>query len=173
MALCQAYCFGPRWYHAKTCLHWSIGYYRALRQALRESPDLRQLLCRCRHCGIRFLTSPSNRGRKDLGCPMGCAKAHRDQSARNRSQIYYQSTEGRIKKRKLNRNRSKRSGPSSSVEFSGSCPRIIVYLCLIARWVGHELVSFSQMHKRYLFILEQVRQHSLGMDSKVCEIPDG
>ena len=50
--------------------------------------------------------------RKDLGCPFGCSEAHGKQQSTRRSVAYYQSKEGRDKKRDLNQ---RRSAPSSLV----------------------------------------------------------
>lgn len=43
--------------------------------------------------------------RQDLGCPFGCSEAHREQQSTKRSVAYYQSKEGRDKKRDLNQRR--------------------------------------------------------------------
>jgi len=49
-----------------------------------------------------FFTHPRNAGRHDLGCPFGCRQTHRRQSAIHRSNEYYRSPEGKIKKKLLN-----------------------------------------------------------------------
>jgi len=76
-----------------------------LRSVLREHPQLRPCLTRCRHCGIFFLTHPRNAGRRDLGCAFGCRVAHRQQSSTTRSVEYYRSPEGKAKKRMHNGHR--------------------------------------------------------------------
>jgi hypothetical protein len=63
-------------------------------------------LTRCKHCQIFFLTHPRNTGRTDLGCPFGCRQAQRKKSSIKRSVEYYQSAEGKIKKRYLNARRA-------------------------------------------------------------------
>jgi len=90
-----------------------LEYYQVLRSLLRRQPHRRRCLTRCRHCRIFFFTDPRNTGRKDmprgkrqdLGCPFGCREAHRQQESTSRSRAYYQSPEGRQKKRDLNQRR--------------------------------------------------------------------
>ena len=80
-------------------------YYAVLRSVVRDKPQLRRCLRRCRHCGIFFLTHPRNAGRRDLGCPFGCRAAHRQQASTARSVAYYRSPEGKQKKRMHNGHR--------------------------------------------------------------------
>lgn len=88
-----------------------LSYYVVLRSALRVKPSLRKCLARCRHCGIFFLTDPRNARRQDLGCPLGCSRAHRQRQATQRSVAYYQEPEGKVKKQALNARRPKRPPP--------------------------------------------------------------
>lgn len=85
-----------------------LRYYFALRVALRSRPPLRRYLVRCRHCRILFLTDPRNAGRRDLGCPFGCADALRRQSGTARSKAYYRTPKGRESKRARNEERNRR-----------------------------------------------------------------
>jgi len=91
-----------------------LEYYWLLRSVLRQRPEARRCLCRCRHCRIFFITDPRNAGRGDLGCPFGCREAHRKRESTRRSVAYYREPEGKIKKRHLNSKRSRVvvSGPS-------------------------------------------------------------
>jgi len=90
-----------------------LEYYQVLRSILRRQPHRRRCLTRCRHCRIFFLTDPRNAGRKDerkvgrkdLGCPFGCRKAHRRQQSTRRSVAYYQTDDGKRRKRDLNQRR--------------------------------------------------------------------
>src|SRR5262249_19646265 len=88
-----------------------LQYYLLLRSVLRTKPRLRQCLVRCRHCRIFFLTHPCNAGRKDLGCPFGCRRAHRKQQSTLRSVAYYRDPIGKEKKRALN---GKRASPRAT-----------------------------------------------------------
>ena len=84
-----------------------LSYYRVLRSVLRLKPWLRKCLARCRHCGIFFLTDRRNAGRRDLGCPFGCRRAHRQKLSTQRSVAYYREPEGRVTKKALNARRPK------------------------------------------------------------------
>jgi hypothetical protein len=91
-----------------------LSYYLVLRSVLRIKPWLRKCLARCRHCGIFFLTDPRNAGRRDLGCPFGCRRAHRQRQSSQRSVAYYREPEGKVKKQALNGRRRKTPGPPAS-----------------------------------------------------------
>jgi len=80
-----------------------LSYYAQIRSLLRERPDLRRCLKRCRHCLILFFTDPRNAGRSDLYCGFGCREAHRRQSNTRRSAAFYR--EHPDKKRHQNRKR--------------------------------------------------------------------
>lgn len=101
-----------------------LEYYWVLRSVLRERPEVRRCLCRCRHCRIFFITDPRNAGRKDLGCPFGCNEAHRKRESTRRSVAYYRSPKGKDRKRLLNRKRYLLAGrgPESPVAEQASEP---------------------------------------------------
>ena len=79
-------------------------YYFILRSVLHDQPHLRHYLTRCTHCPIFFITHPCNAGRTDLGCPFGCSETHRKNESTKRSTAYYQTPEGKEKKKQLNAN---------------------------------------------------------------------
>ena len=58
------------------------------------------------HCGIRFLTHPRNAGRRNLRCPFGCRQQHRRQRSSQRSTAYYQTADGRRKRKRLDARRN-------------------------------------------------------------------
>jgi hypothetical protein len=106
--------FGPGWYRRQSeILDLVLQYYFVLRSVLRAKPCLRQCLTRCRHCRIFFLTHPSNAGRRDLGCPFGCRDEHRKRHSSKRSTEYYQTAEGKFKKRMQNSKRTKVAAKAS------------------------------------------------------------
>jgi hypothetical protein len=82
---------------------------------LRDRPHFRPCLKRCRHCQILFITHPRNAKRDDLRCPFGCRQTHRKNTARKRSDEYYQSEEGKSQKKELNKRRSKRNNPNGEI----------------------------------------------------------
>ena len=81
-------------------------YYVVLRSVRRARAELRRCVTRCCHCGIFFLTHPRNAGRRDLGCPFGCKEAHRKRRSTRRSVEYYDTEEGKTKKKIQNGKRS-------------------------------------------------------------------
>ena len=93
-------------------------YYAQIRSLLRDRPDLRPCLKRCRHCRILFFTDPRNAGRSDLYCGFGCREAHRRQSNTRRSVAFYR--EHPNKKRDQNRKRYLRT--ASPCQAGGSGP---------------------------------------------------
>ena len=148
-------------------------YYVLLRSVLRTKPLLRRCLVRCRHCRIFFLTHPCNAGRRDLGCPFGCRRAHRQQQSTVRSVAYYRDPTGKKKKRALN---GKRAKLKSEGDCRSACPAALESDS--ARWNGlmleyvRMLVSLiearSVSRTEIVQMLQRVlRQHSLGRRRKV------
>lgn len=111
-----------------------LSYYVVLRSVLRVKSWLRKCLARCRHCGIFFLTDPRNAGRKDLGCPFGCSRAHRQKQSTQRSVAYYREPEGKVKKQALNARR--RKTPSPPPPPSPVAPGLGPFLQYLRRMVG-------------------------------------
>ena len=84
-------------------------YYVVLRTVLRNKPQLRRYRARCWHCRIFFIADPRNAGRKDLGCPFGCAEVHRRVRSTERSVAYNGTATGKMKRKQRRR---VRGGPS-------------------------------------------------------------
>jgi hypothetical protein len=141
-----------------------VQYYWAVRSVLRDKPQLRKCLTRCRHCRILFLTHPRNAGRHDLGCPFGCRQAHRKQSAQKRSIEYYRSDAGKIKKKNLNARRSQRHhlAESASIEnrFDGQedpvAPDIVRHLQVVTSLIEARRVAWQQIMELVTEILRQL-----------------
>lgn len=109
-------------------------YYVELRSVLRCKPWLRKCLARCRPCGIFFLTDRRNAGRRDLGCPFGCSRAHRRQASTRRSVAYYQEPEGKEKKREINarrRSRGRKASPAPVDPVPRGLRSILAYVCVL------------------------------------------
>lgn len=183
MALRERHTFGLRWYHSSSCLKIGILYYLGLRKVLKTCTDLRKLLCRCRHCRIYFLTMPCNQGRDDLGCPFGCAEGHRKSSSGSRSKDYYNTSEGKEKKKVTNKKRSlKQNSKSKSeliIEFdlnilsSKAVCKFISYLRFILIQIEKLKLSIDEVWNIYQANLKKVRQHSLELCKKIIQDPDG
>jgi len=110
-------------------------------------------LKRCRHCGIFFLTDYRNAGRCDIGCPFGCRNTHRKKCSTQRSTAYYQTPEGKIKKKQINGCRS-----SLDREPAGDDDTLIVHL-----QVATGLIEARTVCRREIVALVKriLRQHSL------------
>jgi hypothetical protein len=147
-------------------------YYVVLRSVLRLKPWLRKCLTRCRHCGIFFLTDPRNAGRRDLGCPFGCSRAHRQRQSTQRSVAYYQEPEGKIKKRALNARRRKSPQPSSSPSpVPPGLRPFLRYVCVMVGLIEGRRVALWEV----VAMLERTaRQHRMvrtrRMDQNVARL---
>lgn len=132
-----------------------LSFYVVLRSVLRVKPWLRKCLTRCRHCGILFLADPRNAGRRDLGCPFGCSRAHRQKQSTLRSVAYYREAEGKIKKQALNARRRKSSPPSNPVLPGRPFLR---YLCVVLGLIEGRPVDLWEVEQ----MLERTaRQHRM------------
>ncbi len=122
---------------------------------VRGKPWLRKCLARCRHCGIFFLADPRNAGRRDLGCPFGCSRAHRQRQSTLRSVAYYREPEGKIKKEALNARRRKSSPPSNPVL---PARHFLRYLCVVLGLIEGRTVGLWEVEE----MLERIaRQHRM------------
>lgn len=138
-----------------------LSYYVVLRSVLRRKPGLRKCLARCRHCGIFFLTDPRNAGRRDLGCPFGCSRAHGQRQSTRRSVAYYQEPEGKAKKRALNARRRK-TPPPLPVPVPPAplapVPPVLLYVCMLVGLIEGRPVRLEEV----MAMLERTaRQHRM------------
>jgi hypothetical protein len=139
---------------------------------LRKHRHLRDCLKHCRHCGIFFLTHPSNDKRDDLGCPFGCSASHRKREARLRSVSYYRSEEGRIKKRALNRKRylvcdNEGSEPETQeepMEEEERVESIIEHVRMVTSMIEGREVSLDEIKE---MLKKKGRQHSLPLQRRL------
>ena len=147
-------------------------YYVVLRSVVRDKPQLRRCLSRCRHCGIFFLTHPRNAGRRDLGCPFGCQAAHRKQSSTARSVAYYRNSVGKQKKRTQNnkrRNHPGRADPPRRVTIGGEGEErqqlqlqanpVLGYIGMVVSLIEGRRVSQEEIVE---MLARAVRQHSIS-----------
>ena len=167
------------WYRAGEVADLVLEYYLVLRSVLRAKPHLRRCLTRCKHCRIFFPTHPRNAGRKDLRCPYGCREVHRKQRSTERSEAYYGTKEGQVKKRMQN---DKRRGQSNNVDEEclgeeksstgavceaqeGPCSEeILAHVRMATSQIEGRKVSREEI----LRMLERaMRQHSIGRERRM------
>jgi hypothetical protein len=142
-----------------------LSYYLVLRSVLRIKPWLRKCLARCRHCGIFFLSDPRNAGRRDLGCPFGCSRAHRRKQSRQRSVAYYREPEGKVKKQALNARRRKSPPlPAPPSPAPAWRRRFLQYVCVMVGLIEGRPVRLWEVVQ----MLERtVRQHSMTRTRRI------
>jgi hypothetical protein len=171
----EHYQFRPDWYRLTDTVRVLVGqYYVVLRSVLRQKPELRRYHTCCRHCGIHFLCDARNHGRRDLGCPFGCQQAYRRQRSAQRSADYYQSDEGKAKKKfhngKRGRKRDGLPGPRPALRRRRAPPGLRVQAGLLdylSRVVS--LIEGRRIHRATIRALLQqaVRQHSMGRRRRI------
>jgi hypothetical protein len=143
-------------------------YYVVLRSVLRTRAEVRPWMTRCRDCRIFFLTHPRNAGRRDLRCPFGCREAHRKQRSSERSIEYYNTEEGKTKKKLQNgkrRQSERRPGPAIGLdrpepERDGKRwdAGIVDYVRVVTSIIEGRLVSRQEILE---MLVRAMRQHSI------------
>jgi hypothetical protein len=151
-------------------------YYWAIRIVIKQQPELKRCLTRCRHCQILFFTHPRNAGRNDVRCPFGCREARRKQKSTERSVAYYRSKEGKFKKAELNKQRNQKeicawttySSVGSKVEADRTIfSHIQVVISLIE---GYQVV----LEIIKTVVAKLLRQHRIDLKKKLlypCRVP--
>ncbi len=174
-----------RWYRKGEARELVPEYYFVLRSVLRAKPHLGRCLVRCRHCGIFFFTDPRNAGRKDLGCPFGCRRAHRRKCSLQRSTEYNKTSVGKEKKKRINAKRRgckpdpiERSEVESAAQDDASDvdglkwrpegrefdAHMVEYLRLTTRLIEGRAVSREEVLE---MLRRVVRQHSMGRERRM------
>ena len=167
--------FGPGWYRGSEVRDLMMRYYFVLRSVLRAKPCLRRCLTRCRHCRIFFLTHPCNAGRRDLGCPFGCREAHRKRGSTKRSVEYYQTPEGKFKKKLQNDKRSRAEAKAVINERAQAGKNLleherrigapmVCYLRMVTSLIEGRRVSGAEILDMLTRVL---RQHSIVRQRKI------
>ena len=156
----QHFRFAEDWYRRGPVAEVILAYYVLLRSILGTQPELRRCLTRCRHCRIFFLTDPCNAGRCDLGCPFGCAQAHRKRQSSQRSTAYYQDEPGKEKKRQQNAKRRKTSTATPPLADAPlPCPLPMVeYVRRVTVLIERRVVGWAEVVEMLWRVL---RQHSV------------
>lgn len=103
-----------------------------VREIRREACPRGWWTARCTDCGIRFLSRDWDPHSEEPRCPFGCRQRRAAKLSAERVRIYYQSPEGKAKKRELNRRRNRRAqepavGPLKPLPSHDSFPsRILI-----------------------------------------------
>lgn len=136
-------------------------YYAQIRSLLRNRPELRPCLKRCRHCRIFFFTDPRNTGRDDLRCGFGCREAHRRQNNTRRSAAFYR--EHPEKKRHQNRKRylhtAQRQVDDGAQPQGVSPSPIMRHVCVIVSLVERRQVGLDEILE---LLAKKGRQHRMA-----------
>ncbi len=114
--------FRPDWHQDARAKPVVQQYLTALDSAVAAHPEVQRCVVCCAACGLRFLTTPQNVGRRNLRCPFGCRQWHKRQSSVQRSVAYYRTPEGKRKKQRLNARRSCGSPSAGQQEPEGTSP---------------------------------------------------
>lgn len=126
---------------------WAVLFYLMLvREIRREAGSRAWRLPRCVDCGIWFLNGDWDPHRHEPRCPFGCRQTRDTKKSAERARIYYQSPEGKQKKKELNGRRHRRKN-GSAVEPPKEAPtrdvfpsrRLIDHAILVASLLGVEL----------------------------------
>ena len=136
-------------------------YYAQIRLLLRERPDLRSCLKRCRHCRILFFTHPRNADRADLCCGFGCRAAHRRRRDTRRTAAYYR--EHPEKKRCQNRKRyllaARPQRAGGAQPLGETAAPIVHHVRLIVSLIERRRVSLDEIMQ---MLAQKERQHRMG-----------
>lgn len=141
-------------------------YYAQIRLLLRERPDLRPLLKRCRHCRIFFFTHARNAGRADLRCGFGCREAYRRQRGMRRVEAYYR--ENPDEKRRQNRKRyllaAQAQRKSAPIPRSGTASPIVWHVRLVVSLIERRPVGIDEILR---MLRQKERQPRMGRERRV------
>ncbi len=141
--------FRPDWYRDAAVRGAVLSYYAQIRSLLRERPELRRYLKRCKHCRIFFFTSPCNVRRDDMGCGFGCREAHRRVRSARRTAAHYRKHPE--KKRSQNRKRYLQlPRPDRPAVMEPACetpPPIVRHVRVIVSLVERRQVGWDEIQE--------------------------
>lgn len=164
------------WYRDEP-IRWVVLLYLIMLRVIRRGTCSHACcrLSRCADCGIWFLTRDWNRHRREPLCPFGCRQKRAAEKSAQRVRIYYQSPEGKQKKRDQNRRRKRRKNghaPASAIKAvirKGFPSRILVEHAIL-------ITSFIQVELSKEFVCELMtaawnlwRQLNLEFFCGICE----
>jgi hypothetical protein len=153
--------YRPDWYRDEAVRDPVRSYYVQVRSLLRERPELRLYLKRCKHCRIFFFTDPRNAARDDLRCGFGCREAHRRRSGTRRSAAFYRSHPE--KKQHQNRKRYLHSAgshqPAVMVPEIEPPPPVVHHVRVIVSLIERRQVGLDEILE---LLAKKGRQHRIA-----------
>ncbi len=106
------------------------------------------------------MTHPRNASRNDIDCPFGCRQAHRKENSTKRSHEYYQTPEGKEKKKGIN---ARRKGQDKIPPLQILDKTVILHLQVVTSLIEKRPVALAEI----LLIVENImRQHSIVISGK-------
>jgi len=150
----------------------AAAYLLVLIVAIRLVPGLRQRCTRCVECTIPFVTAVTNQGRQDLRCPMGCRERHRRKHSSVRGTAYYQTPQGKIKKKQQNDSRLRANEPDAAIKQSSATAapshpavgpsreiELLSYLQMLVGAIERRRVEPGEIQALWEWIKRGLRQH--------------
>ena len=165
------YDFSSSWYREAPVRPITIQYYKLIFK-LSAKTDLRCCRVHCASCEIIFFTSPHNKRRTDLNCPFGCQNYQKHLKSNQRSIAYYQTKQGKEKKKSLNKKRTPKIDQISALTENDSKDNsrevvpLIKYLVALISRIECKPISIEQVHNI-------MRQHSIAIYSKTAKWING
>lgn len=120
-----------------------------------------------------MLTSPCNRDRDNIRCPMGCRREHSRRERNRLSTKYYGTPEGRRKKRDLNAKRGQ--GEPAVQELAPEGPAedsVASYLRSVLSMIEGRRISKQEIEAHMERWGEELRQYRLVDSKKIGKLPD-
>ena len=164
------------WYKSEEVRAQTIRYYSKTRNISHHVKRKRRVLACCKNCRIYFLTSPSNRGRKDLRCPFGCRKIHKREASKNRVKSYRKTNKGKKTKQDLNKNRYLLSKKHKKKAVEKKCMEaektgsFMGYLRFITSLIEGRFISWQEIKNILLGYFKKWRQHPLEYWLRLCNM---
>jgi uncharacterized Zn finger protein (UPF0148 family) len=166
------YSYEEKWYKVPSALIPYLIYLLFIQSIKRSGSNL--IMANCLQCGVPFLSSISNHGRKDLYCPFGCRHQRAKELSAKRSKKYRLTKKGKAKKAEINNNRSNskknfnQGGKGSSLNDDDRphvFSPIIIYLKILLDSIFDKKMSLLEIYTIY----EKMRSRSLDFYQKLID----
>lgn len=110
-----------------------------------------------------------------MRCEFGCRARHERESSNERTRIYYQTEEGRGKKRELNARRNQGNSPKVDLPpvKEPRRERLLGYYQWLLLVVDGRRIAWEELLRLVTQIREELRQRGLPEIEKTNTVPDG